>query len=225
MWDPQVAALRDRFRLLRYDQRGHGGSDAPAGRYTFDVLIADALGLLDALAIARPHWVGLSMGGATGLGIAERFPTRLDRLVVCDTSCASTPVSAQQWEERIAIVAKQGMEALVDPTVRRWHPADAIAANAPQVEKVRGMIRTTPANGFIGCAAALADHDFRSAAATVTRPILFLVGDQDGTNPPAMRELHAALPGSKYVELIGAGHISNLDQPEAFTRAVKDFLS
>jgi 3-oxoadipate enol-lactonase len=225
MWDPQVAALRDRFRLLRYDQRGHGGSDAPAGRYTFDVLIADALGLLDALAIARPHWVGLSMGGATGLGIAERFPNRLDRLVVCDTSCASTPVSAQQWEERIAIVAKQGMEALVDPTVRRWHPADAIAANAPQVEKVRGMIRTTPANGFIGCAAALADHDFRSAAATVTRPILFLVGDQDGTNPPAMRELHAALPGSKYVELIGAGHISNLDQPEAFTRAVKDFLS
>jgi 3-oxoadipate enol-lactonase len=86
------------------------------------------------------------------------------------------------------------------------------------------MIRATPANGFIGCAAALADHDFRSAIATVTRPVLFLVGDKDGVNPPAMRELHAALPGSKFVELAGAGHISNLDQPEAFTRAVKDFL-
>jgi 3-oxoadipate enol-lactonase len=225
MWEPQVAALKDRFRLLRYDQRGHGGSDAPSGRYTFDELIADGLGLLDALAIARPHWVGLSMGGATGLGIAERFPNRLDRLVVCDTSCASTPASSQQWEERIAIAAKQGVEALVEPTVRRWHPANAVAANAPQVEKVRGMIRTTTANGFIGCAAALADHDFRSAVATVTRPVLFLVGEQDGANPPAMRELHASLPGSKYVELAGAGHISNLDQPEAFTRAVKDFLS
>jgi len=224
MWEPQLAALKGAFRILRYDQRGHGGTDAPAGRYTFNLLIADVLALLDALAIERPHWVGLSMGGATGLGIAERFPDRLDRIVVCDTGCASTAASAQQWEERIAIVAKDGIEAMVEPTVRRWHPAEAVAANAPQVDKVRAMIRATPANGFIGCAAALADHDFRSAIATVTRPVLFLVGDKDGVNPPAMRELHAALPGSKFVELAGAGHISNLDQPEAFTRAVKDFL-
>jgi 3-oxoadipate enol-lactonase len=224
MWEPQVAAFKDRFRMLRYDQRGHGGTDAPAGRYSFDVLIADALALLDALAIERPHWIGLSMGGATGLGIAERFPDRLDRLVVCDTACASTPASAQQWEERIAIVAKEGIEAIVEPTVRRWHPADAVAANAPQIGKVRAMIRATPSNGFIGCSAALADHDFRSAIATVTRPVLFLVGDKDGVNPAAMRELHAALPGSKYVELAGAGHISNLDQPAAFNHAIDDFL-
>ena len=225
MWEPQREALKTTFRILRYDQRGHGATDAPAGRYTFDLLIADVLALLDALAIKRPHWVGLSMGGATGLGIAERFPDRLDRLVVCDTGCASTPASAKQWEERIAIVQRDGIEALVEPTVQRWHPPEAVAARAPQVDKVRQMIRTTPANGFIGCAAALADHDFRSAIATVTRPVLFLVGDKDGVNPPAMRELHAALPGSKYVELAGAGHISNLDQPAAFTRAVKDFLS
>jgi 3-oxoadipate enol-lactonase len=224
MWEPQVAAFKDRFRLLRYDQRGHGGTDAPAGRYTFNLLIADALALLDALAIERPHWIGLSMGGATGLGIAERFPGRLDRLVVCDTACASTRASAQQWEERIAIVAKEGIEAIVEPTVRRWHPADAVAANAPQIRKVRTMIRTTPSDGFIGCSAALADHDFRSAIATVTCPVLFLVGDKDGANPAAMQELHAALPGSKYVELAGAGHISNLDQPDAFNRAINDFL-
>jgi 3-oxoadipate enol-lactonase len=224
MWDPQVAAFKGTFRILRYDQRGHGGTDAPAGRYTFDLLITDVLALLDALAIERPHWVGLSMGGATGLGIAERLPDRLDRVVVCDTGCASTPTSTQQWEERIALVAKEGIEAIVEPTVRRWHPSEMVAANAPQIDKVRQMIRTTPANGFIGCAAALADHDFRSAIATVTRPVLFLVGDKDGVNPAAMRELHAALPESKYVEIEGAGHISNLDQPAAFTRAVKDFL-
>lgn len=209
MWEPQVAALKGDFRILRYDQRGHGGTDAPAGRYTFDMLIADALGLLDALAIKRPHWVGLSMGGATGLGIAERYPDRLDRVVVCDTGCASTPASAQQWEERIAIVANQGVEALVEPTARRWHPPEAVATNAPQIDKVRAMIRRTPANGFMGCAAALADHDFRSAVATVTRPVLFLVGDKDGTNPKAMQELHAALPGSKIGALADAGHISN----------------
>jgi 3-oxoadipate enol-lactonase len=224
MWEPQVAALKDKFRILRYDQRGHGGTDAPAGRYTFDLLIADVLALLNALAIERPHWVGLSMGGATGLGIAERFPDQLDRVVVCDTACASTSASAQQWEERIALVAKQGIEAIVEPTVRRWHPAEAVAANVPHIDKVRQMIRTTPANGFIGCSAALADHDFRSAIATVTRPVLFLVGDKDGVNPPAMQELHAALPGSQFVEIVGAGHISNLDQPADFNRAVADFL-
>jgi 3-oxoadipate enol-lactonase len=225
MWEPQLAAFKGTYRILRYDQRGHGGTDAPAGRYTFDVLIADVLALIDALAIDRPHWVGLSMGGATGLGIAERLPNRLDRVVVCDTGCASTPTSAQQWEERIALVAKEGIEAIVEPTVRRWHPPQVVAANAQHVDKVRQMIRATPANGFIGCAAALADHDFRSTIATVTRPVLFLVGDKDGVNPPAMQELHAALPGSKYVEIEGAGHISNLDQPAAFTRAVRDFLS
>jgi len=224
MWEPQVEALKSRFRILRYDQRGHGKTDAPAGRYTFNHLIGDALGLIDGLKIERPHWVGLSMGGATGLGIVERYPDRIDRLVVCDTGCASTPASAKQWEERIAIIAKDGVEALVEPTVRRWHPAQAVAANAPQIDKVRSMVRATPANGFMGCAAALADHDFRSAIATVTRPVLFLVGDQDGVNPPAMRELHAALPGSKFVEIAGAGHISNLDQPAAFTRAISDFL-
>lgn len=225
MWEPQVAALKDKFRILRYDQRGHGSTDAPAGRYTFDLLIADVLALLDAFAIERPHWVGLSMGGATGLGIAERFPDRLDHVVVCDTTCASTPASAQQWEERIAIVTREGIEAIVEPTVRRWHPPEAVAANAPHIDKVRQMIRTTPVNGFIGCSAALADHDFRSAIATVTRPVLFLVGEKDGVNPPAMQELHAALPDSQFVELAGAGHISNLDQPAAFNRALADFLS
>src|SRR5580704_4643909 len=96
MWDGQAAELKRSFQVLRYDQRGHGGTDAPAGRYTFDLLIADVLALFDALSIERPHWVGLSMGGATGLGIAERFPDRLDRIVVCDTGCASTAASAQQ---------------------------------------------------------------------------------------------------------------------------------
>ncbi|MBO0759201.1 MAG: alpha/beta fold hydrolase [Bradyrhizobiaceae bacterium] len=225
MWEPQVAAFKDRFRMLRYDQRGHGGTDAPAGRYTFDLLMADAVALMDALAIERPHWIGLSMGGATGLGIAERYPDRLDRVVVCDTACVSTPASAQQWEERIKTVAAQGIEAIVEPTVRRWHPAEAVATNAPHIDNVRAMIRTTPANGFIGCAAALAEHDFRSAIATVTRPILFLVGEKDGVNPAAMQELHAALPGSQYVELADAGHIANLDQPVAFNRAINDFLA
>ena len=224
MWDAQAAELKRAFRVLRYDQRGHGATDAPAGRYTFDLLIADALALIDALSISRAHFAGLSMGGATALGLGLRHPDRIDRVIICDSGCASTPATSQQWEERIAVAQKEGMAVLVEPTVARWFPPETVQANPPHLDKVRAMIRSTPVNGFIGCAAALADHDFRSAVGTLTRPALFIVGEKDGTTPAAMRQMHQALPGSTYVELPGAGHISNLDQPERFTKAIAEFL-
>ena len=93
MWDEQAAGLKDSFRVLRYDQRGHGGTDVPAGRYAFDTLLADALGLMDALSIKKAHFAGLSMGGATALGLAERHPDRFDRIIVCNSPCQSTPQS------------------------------------------------------------------------------------------------------------------------------------
>jgi 3-oxoadipate enol-lactonase len=225
MWDEQAAALKNSFRVLRYDQRGHGGTDAPAGRYPFDTLLADALGLLDALSIKKTHFAGLSMGGATALGLAERHPDRFDRIIVCDSPCQSTPQSSQQWEERIAVAQKEGIEVLVEPTIGRWFPADAVAKNPPHLDKVRAMIRATPVNGFIGCAAALAAHDYAAVVATVTRPVLFMVGEKDGATPAAMRKLHEKLNGSRFVELAGAGHISNMDRPAEFTKAVRDFIA
>ena len=224
MWDEQAAALKDKFRVLRYDQRGHGATDAPAGRYAFNTLLSDALALLDALAIEKAHFAGLSMGGATAMGLAERHPDRFDRIIVCDSPCQSTLQSSQQWEERIAIAQKQGIEALVEPTVSRWFPPETVAKNPPHLDKVRAMFRATPVNGFIGCAAALADHDYASAVATVKSPVLFLVGEKDAP-APAMRKLNEKLPGSRYVELGGAGHISNMDRPAEFNRAVRDFLA
>ena len=224
MWDEQAAALKRSFHVLRYDQRGHGGTDAPAGRYTFDLLIADALGLLDALAIPHAHFGGLSMGGATALGLAVRHADRIDRAIICDSGCASTPASSQQWEERIAAARKGGMEAMVDSTMARWFPPEIITANPPYLDKVRAMIRATPVEGFIGCAAALANHDFRSAVATATRPLLFVVGEKDGPQPAAMRDMHQKVPSSRYVELPGAGHISNMDRPALFTKAIAEFL-
>jgi 3-oxoadipate enol-lactonase len=225
MWDEQARALSRGYRLLRYDQRGHGSTDAPAGRYSFELLIADVVGLMDALAIPKASFAGLSMGGATALGLVQKHPERLDRVIVCDSPCQSTPTTTQQWEERIAVAEKQGMEALVEPTVARWFPPEIIAENPPYLDKVRQMVRTTPVNGFIGCAAALANHNYAAAAASVTRPVLFMVGEKDGVTPAAMRKMHEALPGSRYVELPGAGHISNLDRPQAFTRAMADFLA
>ncbi|HTV37299.1 MAG TPA: alpha/beta fold hydrolase [Xanthobacteraceae bacterium] len=224
MWDEQAAALKNSYRVLRYDQRGHGGTDAPAGRYTFDTLLVDALGLLDALHINKAHFAGLSMGGATALGLAERHPERFDHIIVCDSPCQSTPQSAQQWEERIAVAQSKGIEALVELTVSRWFPPETLAKNPPHLDKVRAMFRATPVNGFIGCAAALADHDYASAVASVKHPVLFLVGEKDAP-APAMRKLHEKLNGSRYVELPGAGHISNMDRPAEFNTAVRDFLA
>jgi 3-oxoadipate enol-lactonase len=224
-WEEQARELGRTFRVLRYDQRGHGGTDAPVGRYSFDLLIADALALMDALGIGTANFAGLSMGGATALGMAELHPERLEKVIVCDSPCQSTPTSSQQWEERIAVAEKQGMEALVEPTVTRWFPPEVIKANPPYLDRIRQMVRSTRATGFVGCAAALADHDYASAAGSVKRPVLFLAGEKDGVTPAAMRKLNQSLPGSRYVELAGAGHISNLDQPAAFNRALADFLN
>ena len=224
MWDPQADHFARTYRVLRYDQRGHGHTEAPAGRYSFATLLADAVGVMDALGVARAHFCGLSMGGATAMGLAQQAPERLDRVVVCDSPCASTPASAQQWEERIVVAQKQGMAPLVEATVGRWFPPETLAANPPHLDKIRHMIAATPVNGFVGCAAALADHDYRSAVAKVTRPVLFIAGEKDGTTPAAMKQMQSELAGSHYVEMPGAGHISNLDQPDLFNRALDAFL-
>jgi 3-oxoadipate enol-lactonase len=210
--------------VLRYDQRGHGGTDAPAGRYAFDTLVADAAALLAALGIARAHFGGLSMGAATALGLAQQHPGLVAGIIVCDSACMSTPASHQQWEERIVVAQQQGMEALVEPTMARWFPPATLAKNPPHLDKVRAMIRATPVNGFIGCAAALADHNYNAKVATVKCPTLFMVGEKDGTAPAAMKDMQSRLPGSRYVELPGAGHISNMDRSAEFTKAIADFL-
>jgi 3-oxoadipate enol-lactonase len=144
---------------------------------------------------------------------------------VCDSGCASTPAAAQQWEERIVVAQSKGMTALVDSTIERWSPAETDGAAPSHIGKIRQMILATPVNGFVGCAAALADHDFRSTIDKVKNPILFVVGQNDGATPAAMQQLQSQLPGSQFVELPGAGHISNMDRPDAFNRAVNEFLN
>ena len=124
MWDEQAEQLKGAFHVLRYDQRGHGQTDAPAGRYTFDLLIADVIALMDALAVQRAHWCGISMGGATGMGLVQRHADRFDRLIICDTPGQSTPATAAQWEERIASAQKGGMQAQLESTIARWFPPE-----------------------------------------------------------------------------------------------------
>ena len=223
MWDEQVAELKQSFRVLRYDQRGHGGTQATDGKYSFDILVADVVALMDALAIKRAHFAGISMGGMTALFLAQRHAERFDRIIACDCGPASTPASAQQWKERIDLAAANGMEALVDVTVNRWFPPEFVATKAPVLDKVRGMIKATPFAGFAGCAQALSDYDLRPGLTSISRPTLLIVGTKDATLA-GIKQIKDAVPGASLVELDGAGHLSNLEQPAAFTRAIRDFI-
>ena len=178
---------------------------------------------MDALAIKRAHFAGISMGGMTALFLAQRHRDRFDRIIACDCGPASTPASAQQWKERIELAADKGMEALVDVTVNRWFPPEFVATKAPVLDKVRGMIKATPFAGFAGCAEALSDYDLRPGLAGIDRPTLLIVGTKDATLA-GIRQIKEAVPGAALVELEGAGHLSNLEQPAAFTRAIRDFI-
>jgi 3-oxoadipate enol-lactonase len=223
MWDDQVAALKTDYRILRYDQRGHGATDAPAGKYSFDTLTKDVIGLMDALDIRRAHFCGISMGGMTALFLAQRHGDRFDKIIPCDCGPASTPQSAQQWKERIDLGAEKGMEALVDITVNRWYPPEFVATKAPVLDKVRNMIRTTPYDGFAGCAYALSDYDLKPGLAGIKNPVMCMCGTKDAAYP-GTKAIAAAVPGAKLVDLEGAGHISNTEQPDKFTGAIRDFL-
>jgi len=224
MWDDQVAELKQSFRILRYDQRGHGGTQATEGPYSFDLLVADVVALLDALSIKRAHFAGLSMGGVTALFLAQRHPERFGRIIACDCAPASSPASAQQWKERIELVAKDGIAALADPTVARWFPPEFMATKAPVLDKIRQMIRSTPIAGFSGCAQALSNYDLRPGLAGIGLRTLLIVGTKDATLA-GIRQIKEAVPGSALVELEGAGHICNVEQPGTFTRALRDFLN
>ncbi len=225
LWDEQVAALAGRFRILRYDQRGHGGTEVPDGPATIDALVADAASLLDAFRIARASFVGISLGAATAFAIAARLPGRITRIVACDGQASSPPGSIAAWQERIDLAAAEGMAGLVEPTVRRWFPPEFVAAGGPGLAHVRAMIRGTKFGGFVACARALQDYDLRPALPGLVPPALLVVGGADGSLPEAMRGIAARIPHAAFVEFPGAGHLVNIQAPDAFNRTLSSFLS
>jgi 3-oxoadipate enol-lactonase len=222
MWEDQLPQWTRKFRVVRYDARGQGGIDAPATQYTIEDLGRDALAVLDHLGIARAHFCGLSMGGMVGMWLLTHAPERIDRAVLANTSPHMGP--PELWNGRIALAREGGMEATVEPTVKRWFPA-AFHARAPAaIDRMRAMIRRTSLAGYIGCCAAIRDMDQRESIRAIRTPTLVIVGAHDpATTPEAGRAIHAAIPGAA-MTVLDAAHISNVEQPEAFTRAVEGFL-
>jgi len=223
MWDAQAAALSRRFRVIRYDGRGQGGSVTSPGPYTIDQLGQDTLSILEALGIERTNFCGLSMGGMVGMWLLTHAPHRITRAVLANTAAYMGPASL--WDGRIALARQGGMQAMVESTVTRWFPP-AFRASAPQViDRMRAGIRDTPLDGYVACCEAIRDMDQRQAIKSVTTPTLVLVGAHDpATTPADGRLIHDAIAGSAVVTL-PTGHISAVEQPEAFTREVAAFLS
>lgn len=226
MWDPQMNALTARYRVLRYDTRGHGATDAPAGAYSLDQLAEDARALLRALGIARTHWIGLSMGGMIGQTLALAAPDLFLSLGLCDTSSRIPAEAKSLWQQRIETAETQGMEPLVEPTIGRWFTAPFRGQRKDVVDRVRAMIRATNPRGYAGCCHAISALDLTDRISAITLPTLIVVGEEDqGTPVAASRAIQAQIAGSRLEIIKSAAHLSNVEQPEAFTTAVTSFLT
>jgi 3-oxoadipate enol-lactonase len=224
MWDGQVAELAGPFRTLRYDKRGHGESDGPAGDYSFPELARDVVALWDHLGIKESDFCGLSMGGMTGIGLLLDHADRIGKAAICDCRADAPPMFHDMWIERRGAYEAGGIEAMVDGNLERWFTEACRQENPPWLEDVRAMIRTTSSNGFMGCTAALMNLDYLKRMDAITGDVMFLVGAQDGPHPDAMAEMQSKVAGSSLVVVENAAHLPNLEQPEAFNAALKSYF-
>jgi 3-oxoadipate enol-lactonase len=223
MWDPQMPALAGRYRVLRYDSRGHGRSDAPPGPYSIAMLADDACALLDALGIARVHFCGLSKGGMVGQRLGSHHGDRLSSLVLCATAARLGP--PELWDQRIEQSAREGMAALVDGVAERWFTAGYRATPRPEIEQVRAMILATSPQGYGACCAAIRDMDQSEAIRAIRTPTLIVAGaDDPATTIDVMRDLHERIPGARFVEIAPAAHLLNIEQADRFNRTLTSFL-
>jgi len=226
MWEPLLTALEPHFRILRYDTRGHGGSEAVAGQYSFELLAEDMVGLLDGLGLSKIHFIGLSMGGMIGQALGLYHSDRLLSLTLCDTAAANPLGSREIWAERIELVRKKGLAPLLEPTLERWFTSEFVRQAPPILEKIRRQFLATSLNGYLGCSQAIMELDYLEKIGEIQIPTLIVVGEEDpGTPVSAARALQERIVGSKLVILPGARHLSNVEQPEAFNRAVLEFLT
>ena len=226
MWRDLAATLSGSYTVLRYDTRGHGESSAPAGNYGFDDLVADVLGLLDALDIDRTHWVGVSMGGMIGQHLALAAPERLQRLVIANSTSRIPAEAGPLWDERIRLARAGGCAALVDATLARWFTEPFRTARPDVMSRVGAQIAATPVAGFTGCAAAIRGLDITGRLPAVRARTRVIAGGDDPGTPPAMSEaIAAAIPGAEFHVIPGASHLACLEQPEAFHALVAGFLA
>jgi len=225
MWETQLSCLEPLFQVLRYDTRGHGGSEAPRGPYSIELLGQDAVSLLESLRIPKVHWVGLSMGGMIGQCLALTYPDRLLSASLCDTSSVIPPEAQPLWQERIDTVREKGLQPLLEPTLERWFTPSFLNRHPETVSRIRKEFLSTPSEGFIGCIEAIRKIDYYGRLDGITAPVLIITGDDDPGMPlSAAKNMQSRIRNSTLAVIRSARHLSNLEQPEAFNSALVDFL-
>jgi 3-oxoadipate enol-lactonase len=224
MWDPQVPALTEHVRLVRYDHRGHGRSPVPDGPYDLAELGADVLALMDALQLDQVHLGGLSLGGMVAMWVAANAPDRVDRLALLCTSAKLGP--PEIWTQRIAAVQAGGMESIADMVVGRWFTPSFVDANPSVVAEVRQGLLDTPAAGYAGCCAAIQTMDLLADLPRVTAPTLVIAGTADVPTPPEHAHQIASLIPDARVEVVdGASHLANVSHVDTVTSLLVSFFT
>jgi 3-oxoadipate enol-lactonase len=223
MWEPQMKAFTQLFRVIRYDRRGHGKSNVPPGPYSMERFGRDVLAILDDLNIEKTHWCGLSMGGMIGQWLGANAPQRFDRLVLANTS--SYYPDPTNWLNRIKAVKEGGLASVADTVIASWLTADFRERDPQTTAKMKAMLLSSPAEGYIACCEALSTLDQRALLPKIKSPTLVIAGRHDMATPLAAGEfIRSQIPGAS-LTILDAAHISNVEQSHAFTDAVIGFLT
>jgi 3-oxoadipate enol-lactonase len=223
LWDPQAREFRKKFRVLRYDTRGHGQSPPTPGSYSIELLGRDVIAMLDALDLDRVHFCGLSMGGMIGMWLALNAPERLNKLVLSNTAAKIGTVEG--WNARIEAVRKNGMKSLASAILERWF-TPSFRQKAPEtMANILKMLEETNPDGYVACCAAVRDFDCREQLKKIRTPTLVIAGAHDSATPPADgRFLAQQIPAARYVEL-HAAHLSNIEAQDQFNNELAAFLN
>lgn len=222
MWEPQMPVFTKDFRVIRYDRRGHGDSDVPPGPYAMALFGSDALAILDALGVKRAHWCGLSMGGMVGQWLAANAPDRFDRVVLANTSCHYPDPT--NWLARIKAVREGGIASVADAVIAGWLTEPFRLREPATTARLKAMLLNAPVEGYLACCEALSTLDQRALLPKIKAPTLVIAGAQDKATPVEAAELIASLIPGADMQVLDAAHISNVEQPEAFTDTVVKFL-
>lgn len=224
MWDRQVPELSRSFRVVRYDIRGHGRSPVPDGPYVIDDMVDDVVALLDELGVERAHFVGLSLGGMTGLRLAALSPERVDRLAVLCTSALLGP--SQAWHDRATLVREQGTSAVAETVVGRWYTTSFAAHEPARILAAQQMVAATTAEGYASCCEAIATMDLTQDLAHIWAPTLAIAGAEDPATPPDhLERIASGVRDGRLLVVPGAAHLANDEQPQAVTKALLEHLT
>jgi 3-oxoadipate enol-lactonase len=224
LWEPQLAALTNKLRVVRYDHRGHGRSPVPPGPYRLDELASDVLTIVDSLGVDRFRIAGISLGGMVAMWIGSHVPDRVKRMVLVCTSAKLGP--PEMWQERAKTVRAEGMGSIAGTLLGRWVPAEFATRRPDIVENLRAMLVSTPVEGYAGCCAAIETMDLEHDLATVIAPTLVIAGAEDESTPPEhAQRIAAGIAGSQLTLVAGAAHLANVSHPELIGQLMSDFLT